>query len=142
PGIPGVYLLDQRCGAPSSTGIYGAMSGAHINVLVSGVGFLYDEIPHLLNIRETGNPETFLKPEYLIDFDAGSALKGEPLEETGKRLFEFILDVASGRAVPKDEAKKEKALLIPYEGDPGFKEEQIFISTAKDAHRKKVEEIM
>nr|MCR5417614.1 altronate dehydratase family protein [Lachnospiraceae bacterium] len=57
PAAPGVYLLDQECGAPASTGIYGAMSGAHINVLVSGVGYLYDEIPHLLNIRQTGNQD-------------------------------------------------------------------------------------
>ena len=142
PEIPGVYLLDQGCGAPASTGIYGAMSGAHINVLVSGVGFLYDEIPHLLNIRETGNPETFLKEEYLIDFNAGTALGEETLEETGKRLYEFILDVASGKAVPKDEANKERSLTIPYEGDPTFSDEQIFIPTAKTAHRKKVEEIM
>ncbi|MBQ8983028.1 MAG: UxaA family hydrolase [Lachnospiraceae bacterium] len=142
PGIPGVYLLDQRAGAPAATGIYGAMSGAHINVQVTGVGFLYDEIPHLLNIRETGNPETYKNSDYLLDFNAGASFDDETLEETGKRLYEFILDVAQGKAVPKDEADKERALVIPYDGDPTFREEQIFIPTAKGAHREKVANIM
>lgn len=142
PGIPGVYLLDQRAGAPAATGIYGAMSGAHINVQVTGVGFLYDEIPQLLNIRETGNPETYRNPEYLLDFNAGTSFGEETLEETGRRLYEFIIDVAQGKVIPKDEADKERALVIPYDGDPTFREEQIFIPTAKEAHRQKVAAIM
>jgi altronate hydrolase len=31
-----------------------------------------------------------------MDLDAGSILEGEPVESVGRRLFDVILDVASG----------------------------------------------
>lgn len=138
PTAPGLYLLDQQCGAPASTGAYGALSGCHINVLVSGVGFIYDEIPHLLDIRITGNPETFRHSEYKLDFNAGAALEDKSLEETGKELYEYILAVAEGRRVPQNETGKSRAFIMSYPNDRFAGEEYIRIENYQEKHRQKV----
>ncbi|MBO5153379.1 MAG: UxaA family hydrolase [Eubacterium sp.] len=141
PIAPGLYLLDQICGAPASTAAYGAMSGCHINVLVSGVGYIYDEIPHLLDIRMTGNPKTFQQPEFLLDFNAGRALEDLSLEETGKLLYEYIIAVAEGREVPQNEKEKSSAFIMPYPDDKFAGEEYILVQTYKEKHKEKVNAI-
>lgn len=138
PTVPGLYLLDQQCGAPASTGVYGALSGCHIHVLVTGVGYIYDEIPHLLDIRITGNPETFQNPEYKLDFNAGAALEDKSLEETGKELYEYILAVAEGRSIPQNEAGKSKAFIMCCPNDRFSGEEYIRVEDYQEKHRQKV----
>lgn len=117
PTTPGVYVQDQPCGGPSATGIYAAMAGCHINVFVTGVGYVYFEIPHMLGIRMTGNPDTFKVPEYKLDFNAGVVIEGKPMREAGKDLFEYIIAVAEGREVPKSELDKCKAFPMYYYED-------------------------
>jgi altronate hydrolase len=48
-----------------------------------------------------------------MDLDAGSILEGEPVETVGRRLFEMILDVASGGAT-----KSERVGIGEEEFDP------------------------
>ena len=117
PTTPGVYLQDQPCGGPSATGIYAAMSGCHLNIFVTGVGYVYYEIPHMLGIRMTGNPDTFKVEDYKLDFNAGVVIEGKPMQEAGKDLFEYIIAVAEGREVPKNEAVKCKAFPMYYYED-------------------------
>lgn len=118
PTIPGVYLQDQPCGCPLSTAAYAALSGCHLNVFVTGRGYVYQELPYMLSIRMTGNPETFREhPEYLLDFNAGTVIEGKPMQEAGQELFDYILAVASGDEVPKSEAAKNNAFEFFYYED-------------------------
>ncbi len=117
PTTPGVYVQDQPCGGPAATAIYGAMAGCHINVFVTGVGFVYYEVPYMLGIRMTGNPDTFKHDEYLLDFNAGVVIEGKPMSEAGRDLFEYIIAVAEGREVPKNEPLKCKAFPMYYYED-------------------------
>ncbi len=111
PTAPGVYLQDQPCGGPNGTGIYAAMSGCHIHVFVTGVGYVYYEIPYMPGIRMTGNSKTFADASYKLDFNAGTVLEGKEMSEVGKELFEFIIAVAEGRETTKSE--KDKLLAFP-----------------------------
>ncbi len=111
PMSPGVYLQDQPCGGPNGTAIYAAMSGCHVHVFVTGVGYVYYEVPFMPGIRMTGNSETFANPEYGLDFNAGIVLEGKAMSEVGKELFEYIIAVAEGRETP--ESEKNKLLAFP-----------------------------
>lgn len=117
PTTPGVYVQDQPCGGPSATGIYAAMAGCHVNVFVTGVGYVYYEIPYMPGIRMTGNPETFKVKEYKLDFNAGVVIEGKPMSEAGKDLFEYIIAVAEGREEPKSETGKCLAFPMYYYED-------------------------
>lgn len=117
PTTPGVYLQDQPCGGPNGTGIYAAMCGCHIHVFVTGVGYVYYEIPYMPGIRMTGNPETFANPQYKLDFNAGTVIEGRTIQEVGKELFEYIVAVAEGREEPKSEENKLLAFPMYYYAD-------------------------
>lgn len=117
PTTPGVYLQDQPCGGPNGTGIYAAMCGCHMHVFVTGVGYVYYEIPYMPGVRMTGNPETFKHPEYKLDFNAGKVMEGEPMSEVGKELFEYIIAVAEGRETTKSEENKLLAFPMYYYAD-------------------------
>jgi altronate hydrolase len=51
-----------------------------------------------------------------IDFDAGPLLSGAPLSSLAERLFEHLLDVASGRARTRSEAQGCRAIAIWKDG--------------------------
>ena len=116
PAAPGVYVQDQPCGGPSATAVYLAMAGCHLNVFVTGVGIMYYELPHMMTIRLTGNPETFRdhEQEYKLDFNAGVVIDGKPMQEAGKDLFEYIIAVAEGREIPKSEVDKLNYYCMYY----------------------------
>ena len=82
------------------------MCGCHVHVFVTGVGYVYYEIPYMPGIRMTGNSETFANPVYKLDFNAGTAMEGHPMADVGKELFEYIIAVAEGREEPKTEKDK------------------------------------
>lgn len=117
PAAPGVYLQDQPCGGPNGTGIYAAMCGCHMHVFVTGVGYVYYEIPYMPGVRMTGNSETFADPSYKLDFNAGTVLEGRPMSEVGAELFEYIIAVAEGREEPKSEQGKLLAFPMYYYAD-------------------------
>ena len=117
PTTPGVYVQNQPCGSPPSTGIYGALCGVHMNVFVTGVGYIYFEIPHMPNVRMTGNPETFKNKDYKLDFNAGVVMEGTPMDQAGEDLFDYLMDVAEGKIEPKSEEGKNRAFLMCYYND-------------------------
>lgn len=117
PTIPGVYIQDQLCSGALSTAVYAALSGCHINVFVTGDGFIYQELPYMPTIRMTGNPETYKDPQYLLDFNAGTVLEGKPMAEAGQELFEYILAVCEGREHPKNQAQQCRAFIMYYYED-------------------------
>lgn len=142
PTTPGVYLQDQPCGGPNGTGIYAAMCGCHVHVFVTGVGYVYYEIPYMPGIRMTGNSETFANPVYKLDFNAGTAMEGHPMADVGKELFEYIIAVAEGREEPKTE--KDKLLCFPmyYYADEFAELDGYYdIDKNRDMVQKKVQDI-
>ncbi len=141
PSIPGVYLLNQDCLNPASTGSYGILSGAHINVFVTGVGYVYEEIQIIPDIRITGNPETFKRKDYYLDFNAGTALKDKSLSETGKDLFDFILSVANGDVSLREDERKSRAFIMSYPKDEYYKAGEVNIENYPEKHAQKVEGI-
>lgn len=114
PTRKGVWLPSQDSLWPCSTAIYGALSGAHLNILVTGLGYLYFELPHMPGIRLTGNPQTFREASYKLDFNAGIAFEGVPLPKVGEMLFEYLLDVAEGKEDPRSEQGKLRAFNMFY----------------------------
>jgi altronate dehydratase len=136
-----VYLLNQDCLNPASTGSYGILSGAHINVFVTGVGYVYEEIQIIPDIRITGNPETFKRKDYYLDFNAGTALKDKSLSETGKDLFDFILSVANGDVSLREDERKSRAFIMSYPKDEYYKAGEVNIENYPEKHAQKVEGI-
>ena len=110
----GVWLPKHNSVWPPTTAIYGSLSGAHMSVLNTGIGYLYFEIPHMLCIRTTGNPTTYQNESYKIDFNAGIVFEGRPISEVGKILFDYLLRIAEGDDDPKTENSKERAFNMYY----------------------------
>ena len=141
PSTPGLYILDNKNSSPASTGQYAALSGAHIHIQVSGVGYIYDEVPILADIRVTGNPQSFKNPIYKLDFNAGEAFEGKSLKEVGSKLYRFILDIANGDIEAKSEIDKSLSIAYSYPGSKFRGEEYILAETYKSKHKYKVDSI-
>ena len=122
PAGPGVWLPKHDSVWPPTTAIYGALSGAHMAVHVSGIGYIYYEIPHMICIRATGNPVTFGNEDFKFDFNAGTAFDGVPIPEIGEALFEYIVRVAEGGEDPNTEPDKVKAFNMYYYNENEFGE--------------------
>lgn len=97
PGKPGLHVMDAPGFSPESlTGF--AASGAQIMLFTTGPGnsFCNRLAP---TIKISGHPETAKRLGEQIDFDGSSVLNGnEAMESAGERLWELVLDVASGSA--------------------------------------------
>ncbi len=71
--------------------------GAQIIVFTTGLGNPLGS-PIVPVIKITGNPNTFKKMRDNIDMDVSRILQGkETLKEAGKRIFEEVISVASGK---------------------------------------------
>jgi altronate dehydratase large subunit len=97
PTLKGLHLMDGPSFSPESlTGF--AASGAQIMLFTTGAGngFCNSVAPTL---KVTGRPETARRLTDQIDFDASPVFEGrEDIERAGERLFDAMLDVASGAA--------------------------------------------
>jgi altronate dehydratase large subunit len=106
PDEPGLWLQDGTgYDVPSITQMVAA--GAQIVVFTTGRG---STTGHAIApvIKVTGNPDTFVKMQDNIDLNAGTILSGsEPLRSVGERIFEKIVETASG--------SKTKAEFLGYE---------------------------
>ena len=119
----GVWLPKHASIWPPTTAIYSALSGAHMSVHITGVGFLYFELPHMVCVRTTGNPETFSNDEYKLDFNAGMVFDGRSIPEVGEILFEYLIRIVEGDEEPKCEHNKERAFNMYYYTENEFGEE-------------------
>ena len=59
-------------------------------------------------IKVTGNPKTWEKLSNNVDFDASTVIDGESLDAVGERLFEELLEVASGRPTEAERRRLEE----------------------------------
>ena len=69
-------------------------AGAHIILFTTGRGTPFGAPAPTVKIST--NTALFEKKRGWIDFNAGTAAQGESLDDTRKRLLDFVLDVASG----------------------------------------------
>jgi len=114
PAGKGVWLPKHDSVWPPTTAIYGSLSGAHMSILVTGIGFLYFELPHMICVRATGNPVTYNNEAFKIDFNAGIAFDGLPIPVVGEKLFDYLIKVAEGDEDPNTEHDKDRAFNMYY----------------------------
>jgi altronate hydrolase len=85
-------------------------SGAQMLLFTTGRGTpLGTAIP---TVKISSNSELFERKANWIDFNAGVVLQGVPLEDLGERLWQFILDVASGKQLAKNETAGYREISI------------------------------
>ena len=97
----GLYLLS----APgndlvSSTAL--AAAGAHLILFTTGRGTPFAApVP---TVKLSSNSQLFQKKKLWMDFDCGVLTSGGSPEQLGRRLFDFVLSVASGAQVKAEKA--------------------------------------
>jgi altronate dehydratase large subunit len=76
---------------------YMAAAGVHIIVFATGTGGSFGHAICPL-VKVTGNPETWAKMSEDMDVNASTIMEGkESIESVGKRIFDDVLAVASGK---------------------------------------------
>lgn len=79
-----------------------AASGAHIVLFTTGRGTPFaSPVP---TMKISSNSPLSGKKANWIDFNAGVVVEGETMEQTAKRLFDLVLETASGKKVCSEEA--------------------------------------
>lgn len=82
----------------STTGLAG--SGANVIVFTTGLGTPTGN-PITPVIKMSSNTKLYQRMNDIIDFNAGTIIEGEDtVESSGAALLDYIIEVASGRAVP------------------------------------------
>lgn len=79
-----------------------AASGAHIVLFTTGRGTPFaSPVP---TVKISSNSSLFEHKKNWIDFNCGSIVEGVSLEDMGKDLFQYVINVASGKKVKSEEA--------------------------------------
>lgn len=109
--VPGLVFMDTPgYDPPCTTGL--VASGANVLVFTTGRGSVLGLRPTPC-IKVATNTPLFERMPDDMDLNAGTILEGEPVESVGARLFDMILDVASGRPT-----KSERLGVGEEEFDP------------------------
>ncbi len=107
----GLYIVDSPGREPEFLSALAA-AGAQICLFSTGLG-VPQGFPFIPVIKVSGNPNTYKRlPDHidvLVEMTAG---KSSALEATGRRLYQEVLAVASG--------KQTKAEILGYGGYPGL----------------------
>ena len=93
----GLYLMDGPSFSPESLSGFAA-SGAQIMLFTTGAGnsFCNSIAP---TVKLSGRPDTVARLKDQIDFDASLVFEGrEDISVAGARLFDLVLEIASGAA--------------------------------------------
>lgn len=91
---PGLVFMDTPgYDPPCTTGL--VAGGANVLVFTTGRGSVLGLKPTPC-LKVATNTPMFERMRDDMDFDAGTVLAGESIESAGRRMFEAILDVASG----------------------------------------------
>jgi altronate hydrolase len=97
---PGLVFMDTPgYDPPCTTGL--VAGGANVLVFTTGRGSVLGLKPTPC-IKVATNTPMYRRMVDDMDLDAGPILEGEPVESVGRRLFEMILDVASGQATKSE----------------------------------------
>ena len=114
PPHPGLWIVDNRANGPDPVNLAGfAMAGASATVFSTGRGSPVGS-PVMPVVKLTGNPHTYAKMPGLMDFNAGVVVDGADIGETGRALYDLLLEVAEGR-LTRSEENGDYEFSIPYE---------------------------
>jgi len=92
---PGFVIMDSPGFDPASiTGM--VASGANVVAFTTGRGSCFGCKP-VPSIKIATNTPMYERMSDDMDIDAGVVLTGTPLADVGRQIFEFVLEVASGR---------------------------------------------
>lgn len=79
-----------------------AAAGAHIVLFTTGRGTPFaSPVP---TVKISSNTSLSVKKNNWIDFNAGQAVEDSTLEDLSKELFQYVLEIASGKKVKSEEA--------------------------------------
>lgn len=91
-----------------------AAAGAHMVLFTTGRGTPFGApVP---TVKISSNTALFKKKPGWIDFDAGPVADGEPLQESGKRLMDLVLQTASGETKTRNEQRGYRGIAIFKDG--------------------------
>lgn len=91
-----------------------AASGAHLILFTTGRGTpLGAPVP---TVKVATNSNLADKKHNWIDFNAGRLVDGESMENLQEEFFEYVLDVASGKTLAKNEVNGYKEISIFKDG--------------------------
>jgi altronate dehydratase large subunit len=122
----GLYFVDNWMSISSIFAGYAA-SGAQLNIFQLGGGgwsgndLLYNSTAVVSPLMyTTANPKTVTMAPTSVDFYSGTVIEGkETIEESGERLLEMVLDIASGTLTKVETMKYAEPTQI-YLKDPAF----------------------
>jgi altronate hydrolase len=113
---PGLVFMDTPgYDPPCTTGL--VAGGANILVFTTGRGSVLGLRPTPC-IKVATNTPLFEKMRDDMDLDAGTILQGEPVDSVGRRLFETILEVASGSPTRSERLGVGEEEFAPWQIGP------------------------
>jgi altronate hydrolase len=99
--MPGLVFMDTPgYDPPCTTGL--VASGANVLVFTTGRGSVLGLKPAPC-IKLATNTPMYDRMSSDMDMNAGTILEGEPVEIVGRRLFDLIIDVASGKETKSEQ---------------------------------------
>jgi altronate hydrolase len=113
---PGLTFMDTPgYDPPCTTGLIAG--GANVLVFTTGRGSVLGLKPTPC-IKLATNTPMYERMVDDMDLDAGPILEGEPVESVGRRLFDLILDAASGRATKSERQGVGEEEFAPWSIGP------------------------
>ena len=106
----GIHVMDTPGhGGESITGI--AAGGSQVLIFSTGGGHTINH-PLMSTIRITGNPLSARLQADTTDVDVTDIFEGAPIEVAGRRVYDEVLDVASGKMTKAEILHEDNAFAI------------------------------
>jgi altronate dehydratase large subunit len=107
---PGLYIMDTPGhGGESITGI--AAAGSQVLTFSTGGGHTINH-PVMVTLRLTGNRGSFERMKDTMELDVSDMFEGTTIPEAGMRLYNEVLDAASGKLTKCEVLKENNAFAI------------------------------
>lgn len=111
---PGLHVMDTPGhGGESITGIAGG--GAQVLIFSTGGGHTINH-PLMSTLRITGNPVSAKLQRDTLDVDVTDIFTGTPIEVAGRRVYDEVIDVASGKMTKAEILYEDNAFAITRVG--------------------------
>ena len=114
--VPGLVFMDTPgYDPPCTTGL--VAGGANVLVFTTGRGSVLGLKPTPC-VKVATNTPLFERMADDMDLDAGTVLEGEPVESVGRRIFEMVLEVASGAPTKSERQGVGEEEFAPWQIGP------------------------